>query len=340
MVSGQYHQPETGAIEPGGMPVTAKSRSDEGMKLPPIKIGENYVIRNDMLNMMANMVSRAPRMQIVDTKARVAACDRLRVRVQQLIEKKGVELVVGVMRKMLIVAEEGARNRIAGWQDGVYRSVAFMDTIGVSDSLLRCVLTLTKKGDTLTFDFTGSSPENDGSFNSFLHIVRAHIAIYLFGVPFADLPTSSGIFSPIKVIVPQGTFLNANVDASVANSPVTNSCTLSTVSNAMSKLFYASGVKEIATAGYGVGGCAIVIAGLNQWGVPFADMLANALNSEGGGVEVIVMAIIPLGSHGDGGGKHQMWKIWKMNSRMSTYFSNTGGIQEGLENIGAVQVQM
>lgn len=277
------HQPETGAIEPGGMPITAKSRSDEGMKLPPIKIGENYQIRNDMLNMMANMVSRAPRMQVVDTKARVAACDRLRVRVQQLIEKKGVELVVGVMRKMLIVAEEGARNRISSWQDGVYRSTAFMDTIGVTDSLMLCVLTLTKKGDTLTFDFTGSSPENDGSFNSFLHIVRAHIAIYLFGVPFADLPTSSGIFSPINVIVPQGTFLNANVDASVANSPVTNSVTLSTVSNAMAKMLHASGVKELATAGYGVGGCAMVIAGLNQWGVPFADMLANALNSEGGG---------------------------------------------------------
>lgn len=277
------HQPETGAIEPGGMPVSARSRSDEGMKLPPIKIGENYQIKTDMLNMMENMVSRAPRMQVVDTKARVAACDRLRVRIQQLIEKKGVDLLTGVMRKMLIVSEEGARRRISSWQDGTYRSVAFMDTIGISDSLLRCVLTLTKKGDTLTFDFTGSSPENDGSFNSFLHIVRAHIAIYLFGVPFADLPTSSGIFAPIKVIVPEGTFLNASPDASVANSPVTNSCTLSTVSNAFAKMLHVSGDTEQATSGFGVGGGAIIIAGMNQWGVPFSDMLANVLNSEGGG---------------------------------------------------------
>ncbi len=33
------HQPETGAVEPGGMPISARSRSDEGMKLTPIKIG-------------------------------------------------------------------------------------------------------------------------------------------------------------------------------------------------------------------------------------------------------------------------------------------------------------
>src|SRR5699024_872463 len=132
------------------------SRADEGMKLPPIKLGENYTLKQDLLNMMENMVHRAPRMQVVDTKARVAACDRLRIRVQELIEKKGVKLVTGVMRRMLEVAEEGARKRIASWQDGTYRSVSFMDTIGIEDSLIRCKLTLTKKGDKLTFDFTGS----------------------------------------------------------------------------------------------------------------------------------------------------------------------------------------
>ena len=30
------HQPETGAVEPGGMPLSARSRNDEGMKLTPI----------------------------------------------------------------------------------------------------------------------------------------------------------------------------------------------------------------------------------------------------------------------------------------------------------------
>ena len=43
------HTTETGAIEPGGMPVSAKSRFEEGLNLPPIKIGENYQLRNDFL---------------------------------------------------------------------------------------------------------------------------------------------------------------------------------------------------------------------------------------------------------------------------------------------------
>lgn len=277
------HQPETGAIEPGGMPVTAKTRYDDGMKLPPIKIGENYQIRNDMLDMMANMVSRAPRMQIVDTKARVAGCDRIRIRIQELAEATGKNVVVGVMRKMINDAEQAAFKRIESWEDGVYRSVAFFDTIGTKDALVRCNLTLTKKGDKITFDFSGSSPENDGSFNSFAHIVRAHAAIYLFGVPFSDLPAASGIFSPMEFHVPEGTYLNANWDASVANAPVTNSATMSVISNAMTKLLFASGQHDISTAGYGCTGCSFVIAGVNQWGVPFSDILANVFNSEGGG---------------------------------------------------------
>jgi N-methylhydantoinase B/oxoprolinase/acetone carboxylase alpha subunit len=277
------HQPETGAIEPGGMPVTARTRYDEGMKLPPMKIGENYQIRSDILEMMANMVSRAPRMQVIDTKVRVTGCDRIRVRIQELIGDKGVEVVVGVMRKMIEVAEQAVRQRLARWEDGVYRSVAFLDTVGTEDSLVRCYLTLTKRGDRLTFDFTGSSPENDGSFNSFAHIVRAHSAIYLFGTPFADLPTAAGIYSPIEFIVPPGTYLNASWDASVANAPVTNSATMSVIGHAMAKLLFASGEHELATAVYGCTGSSFVVAGVNQWGVPFSDILANVFNSEGGG---------------------------------------------------------
>lgn len=277
------HQPETGAIEPGGMPVSARTRYDEGLKMPPMKIGENYQIRNDILDMMANMVSRAPRMQIIDTKARVVGCDRIRIRIQELIKDKGIEVTVGVMRKMIDVAEQATRKRIDSWEDGVYRSVAFFDTIGIQDSLIRCHLTMTKKGDQLTFDFTGSSPENDGSFNSFAHIVRAHSAIYLFGVPFSDLPTASGIYSPINFVVPLGTYLNANWDASVANSPVANSGTMSVIGHAMAKMLFASGQHDLATAVYGCTGCTYVLAGENQWGVPFADILANVFNAEGGG---------------------------------------------------------
>ena len=41
------------------------------MKLMPIKIGERYMLRDDLLKMMENFISRAPRMQVTDVRARV-----------------------------------------------------------------------------------------------------------------------------------------------------------------------------------------------------------------------------------------------------------------------------
>ena len=64
--SAALHTTETGAIEPGGMPVSAKSRFEEGLDLPPIKIGENFELRNDFLEFYSVYGLRAPAMFISD----------------------------------------------------------------------------------------------------------------------------------------------------------------------------------------------------------------------------------------------------------------------------------
>src|SRR5207247_9086000 len=152
------HQSETGGKEPGGEITTARTRHDEGMKLIPIKIGEHYQLRDDLLKMMENFISRAPRMQITDVKARVAACDRIRIRLQDLVEKRGTRFLQGLFRKMIMETAEGARERIRSWNDGVYRHVVFIDTTGFDAALIRTPIELIKKRDHITIDFSGASP--------------------------------------------------------------------------------------------------------------------------------------------------------------------------------------
>ena len=55
------------------MPPSAKSRYDEGLKVPPMKLGENFRMRTDVIDMFVNMV-RDERMQNNDTRARAAVC--------------------------------------------------------------------------------------------------------------------------------------------------------------------------------------------------------------------------------------------------------------------------
>ena len=61
-------------------------------------------------------------------------------------------------------------------------------------------LTLTKKGDSLTMDFTGVSPENPYSYNAHVQAVVGHVANFVFEYLFHDLPVSSATFAPINFI--------------------------------------------------------------------------------------------------------------------------------------------
>lgn len=82
-VAAASHETETGATEPGGVSPSAKSRYDEGLLLSPIKIGENYQLKADQMEMMENRV-RDPRMQTLDIKARAAAAHILERRCHEI----------------------------------------------------------------------------------------------------------------------------------------------------------------------------------------------------------------------------------------------------------------
>ena len=213
------HIPETGATAPGGMVPDAKTRYDEGMNLTPIKIAENYLLKDDLVEMMDNYISRAPRQQTLDLKARVTAADRLRMRIQQLAEQKGGDFIQGLSRKMLMVAEEGARNRISTWNDGIYRNVLFVGAVGSRRSLWRIYCTAYKEGDHILLDYTGTSPENDSAFNCMPWVVVCYTALHMYSHGFWDLPVCSGALVPIDFRIPDGTVISPNWDAAISHAP-------------------------------------------------------------------------------------------------------------------------
>jgi N-methylhydantoinase B/oxoprolinase/acetone carboxylase alpha subunit len=280
------------------MPILARSRYDEGMKLTPIQIGENYQLRRDLLDMMVNFIGRAPRMQEIDTRARATAADRLRVRVQELAREKSKEFVHGLLRKLVVEAEAAARKRIRRWPDGIYRAAVFCDTIGREPGLIRGSLAATVQDDRIVFDFTGTSPENDSSYNAYPHIVAAHAAIYLFAYPFHDLPVSNGAFGAMEWVCPPGSCFDAGPDAAISNSPVLLSIVMSLMPLVFSKIMFSTRDRLQAAAPNGNMGTEIVWGGINQYGIPVADLDPAAMNNEG------------LGARSDMDGVHSYGFPW------------------------------
>jgi N-methylhydantoinase B/oxoprolinase/acetone carboxylase alpha subunit len=110
-IAAAVHTGEAGGTEPGGTCNTAKTKYDEGLLVPPIKIGENYQLREDILNMLAAM-TRDPRTMILDIKARLAAARIAQRRVLEVIEEKGPEFFIGGLRRILTQTGEAARRRV------------------------------------------------------------------------------------------------------------------------------------------------------------------------------------------------------------------------------------
>jgi N-methylhydantoinase B/oxoprolinase/acetone carboxylase alpha subunit len=278
------HTTETGAVEPGGMPVSATSRFHEGLNLPPVKIGEGHRLREDWLEVFNAFGIRAPQMITTDLKARATAADRVRTRILEVAEREGPSFVLGVMRRMLQVAEEGARKRISSWLDGSYRCVNFADALGEQHGLVRTAsLTLVKRDDEITLDFTGTSPENASSYHAHVQAVVGHAANFIYSYVFYDLPICSATFAPIQFVIPKGTVLNPDDRAASSCSVMVCTGVMSALANTFAKMMFASQEWDRVAASASNAGNAIVIAGQSQWGLPFADMIAYSINTEGMG---------------------------------------------------------
>jgi N-methylhydantoinase B/oxoprolinase/acetone carboxylase alpha subunit len=279
------HTTETGAIEPGGMPVSAKSRFEEGLNLPPMKIGENYEIRNDFLEFYSVYGLRAPAMFISDLRARCTTADRVRVRILELIEKRGPEFVVGLLHKMSEMAEAGARKKIKSLPDGKFRAVVFNDAIGYTPALVRaCFLTLTKHGGRLVFDFEGTSPENPSSYNVHSQAVVGHIANFMYEYIFHDLPICSSTFAPIDFVFPEGIILNPDRMAATSCCVYIGMQARCATHNGFAKMTFSSAeLSRQVTAAPGSQHTAQICAGHSQWNLAFADVLSYSLNTQGQG---------------------------------------------------------
>lgn len=277
------HNQEIGETDPGGME-HIRSRYDEGLKVPPLKLAENYRIKGDVMAMFCNMV-RNHRMLESDIQARCAACLRAEERLRPLYEEKGADFISGVMRKALEVAGKATRAAFTEMLDGTFRQVMFLDSAGPKQpGLIRLVITVIKHGDTLDVDFNGCSPQGATSAgNCPTHAARAAVNAMLPGYVVPGLPCSSGLFDAVSIIAPpEGTVLNPSPEAAVMGGA--NLLTMVAIGfvQCMVRAGYATR-REFVALPLGWIGALYAYAGLDQYQRMTTGFAINMYNSSGGG---------------------------------------------------------
>src|SRR4249920_750044 len=202
------HWPDVGGMVPGGFSASATEVEQEGLRLPPVKFWKKGEMDQEILSIILSNIRIADQ-RIGDIKAQAAALTTGDQRLTALIDRYGAGVVKQAINEMRHRAERQMRAKIAAIPDGVYEGTSQVDSDGVVDEPLTIRMKITKKGEDLTFDMTGSSPPCRGPMNSVIATTKSAIYLAVKHI-FPEVPINAGTFEPLKIVEPEGTFLYAH----------------------------------------------------------------------------------------------------------------------------------
>lgn len=206
------HQADIGGAVAGGYNPQAREVWQEGLRIPPVKLYERGELRQDVWDFVfANI-----RLAIVqdDIRAEIGGCTIGGRRVVQVFERYGLERVLEHIHALYDATEKQMRAEIAQIPDGTYRgtSTVYFDSIR-EGSEMQIVVTVTKAGDEISFDYTGTSPQTPGFVNAPLNTTISALLLTFLMMVDPDIPHNAGLMRPIHVTVPEGSFLNPRYPA-------------------------------------------------------------------------------------------------------------------------------
>ena len=215
------HHSDVGGGTHGGYNPRATEIFQEGIRIPPLKLYDKGVAREDVLQMLSANV-RQPENFLGDLNAQIGSVMIAAQRIASLLETYGPDRLLAAVEEILSATERQVRQFISEWPDGVYHGEALVDDDGFDNKLIPIRAKVTINGDQMAIDLGESSSQVTGFINSAYANTRslAHAAI-MYVAP-ANVAKNEGSMRPVDIIAPKGLIVNANPPAPVCMS--TNHC--------------------------------------------------------------------------------------------------------------------
>ena len=242
-VASRAHHADVGGTYPGSIG-PCREIYQEGLRIPPVKIMRGGKLVADVLALLLNNV-RTPEEREGDLGAQIAACQTGAQRLREICARYGIARAKQAAADLLVYSEEMMRAFLRTIPPGRYQAEDFLDNDGVEDKPVRIAVTIQvkpvkkfpvetrlaaassksshKPPAQVTIDFTGSDPQVQGAINA-VEAITYSACFYVFRCLLReDVPATSGLMRPIRVIAPSGTVVNAKPPAAVAGGNVETS---------------------------------------------------------------------------------------------------------------------
>jgi N-methylhydantoinase B len=209
------HWPDIGSATPGSYGAVTEVYG-EGLRLPPIRLYRDGKPDPSVEAIIFANV-RTPTERLGDLRAQVAANLRAAQRLAELAVKYGTDTLLEIMQEVLDYSERMMRAALQALPDGTAEFTDIFDGDGViaigdlEDRTFKVKLRITKQGDSITADFTGSDPAVAGPMNAPLTVTASGVfcALKMIADPKSLIPPNSGCWRAVTVTAPPGSVVNA-----------------------------------------------------------------------------------------------------------------------------------
>ncbi len=204
------HHADIGGPSPAGMPARSRTLDEEGVVIPPTRVGEGELER-----LAARM--RSPHQRLADLRAQAAANRIGELRLAELAERHGGERLRAGMEEILAYAERRTRAALSELPDGTYAAEDVLEDDAAGDPRdVVLKLEASIRGDRLVLDFSGTDAQIEGNLNCPLSVTKSAAFFAVRALTDPDAPPCAGAYRPIEVVAPEGCLLGARPPAAVA----------------------------------------------------------------------------------------------------------------------------
>jgi N-methylhydantoinase B len=215
------HWPDVGSATPGSYGAVTEIFG-EGLRLPPLRLISRGVLNVDVEKLILANV-RTPDERKGDLGAQLAATLRATERLQALARRYGAAEIIGYMAQVMDYSDRLMRAALMDLPDGEGTFEDFCDGDGIADDDLgrdapfRIRLSVTKTGDRLIVDFSGTDAQVKGPMNAPLSVTASGIYCGLKTAvdPNSLIPPNSGCWRSIEIRARKGSVVNAEFPAPV-----------------------------------------------------------------------------------------------------------------------------
>lgn len=213
-VASRAHHADVGGMSPGSLPLSTELYQ-EGLIIPPVKLVEGGKLNQGVMSLLtAN--SRGPDERIGDFEAQLSANRVGAARLSVMSRERGMHTMTEHADALLDYARRMTAAVISAIPDGEYQFADALESDGQTEDQIPINVTIRVRGEAIEVDFSGSSAQVRGNVNTVRAVTQSATWYCIRLLAGEDVPMNDGCFEPIKVIVPEGSILDAKFPAAVA----------------------------------------------------------------------------------------------------------------------------